>query len=87
MTGEEGYEASVIKKLGQSAHRILCVLRDNTRGPARLVPVDRRARHELVPARGETSKAEDGDLVVDVLVPHQAGTKGHGDGSKTQNYP
>ncbi|WP_440957234.1 ribonuclease R [Oceanicaulis sp. LC35] len=64
MQGEDGYEASVIKKLGQSAHRILCVLRDNTRGPARLVPVDRRVRHELVPARGETSKAEDGDLVI-----------------------
>jgi len=64
MPDEEGYEASVIKKLGQSAHRILCVLRDNNRGPARLVPVDRRAKHELVPARGETGKAEDGDLVV-----------------------
>jgi ribonuclease R len=33
MTDEDGYEASVIKKLGQSAHKILCVLRDNTRGP------------------------------------------------------
>lgn len=60
--GEGGYEARPIKTLGQSAERVLCVLRKGS-GQARLVPVDRRARHELVPARGETEKARDGDLV------------------------
>jgi len=60
---EGGYEAEVIKKLGQSAHRILCVLRKSGLGGPRLIPVDRRARNELLPARGEAEKADDGDLV------------------------
>ena len=34
----------------------------------RLLPVDRRSRHELVPARGEAEKANDGDLVLCQLV-------------------
>ncbi len=62
--GEKVYEATVIRKLDPSTRRVLCVLRDNNRGPARLMPVNRRARHELIPARGETGKAEDGDLVM-----------------------
>lgn len=66
--GEGGYEARLIKKLGQSAHKILCVLRKPGRGAYRLVPVDRRTRHELVPAKGEAEKARDGDLVLCALV-------------------
>ena len=62
--GEGGYEARLIKKLGQSAHKLLCVLRKPKSGPMRLVPVDRRSRHELVPVRGEAEKADDGDLVL-----------------------
>ncbi|PWE16474.1 ribonuclease R [Marinicauda salina] len=59
------YEARIIKRLGQSAHRILCVLRKpGDERTARLSPVDRRSKYELVPARGETRKAEDGDLVI-----------------------
>ena len=61
---EGGYEARLIKRLGQSAHKILCVLRKPSSGPMRLQPVDRRSRHELVPAKGEADKAEDGDLVL-----------------------
>ena len=57
------YEARLIRKLGQSAHRILCVLRKG-KGQPRLKPVDRRARNELVPAKGEAEKARDGDLVL-----------------------
>ena len=57
------YEANIVKKLGQSAHRLLCVLRKGKGGP-RLVPVDRRSKNELLPARGEADKAKDGDLVV-----------------------
>ena len=57
------YTAKVIRKLGRSTSRVLCVVRKDG-GAARLVPVDRRARHELVPARGEMAKAEDGALVL-----------------------
>ncbi|MHA6288422.1 ribonuclease R [Maricaulis sp. CAU 1757] len=61
---EGGFEARLIKKLGQSAHKILCVLRKPKSGPFRLLPVDRRSRHEMVPAKGEADKANDGDLVL-----------------------
>jgi ribonuclease R len=61
---EGGYQARLIKKLGQSAHAVLCVLRKPSRGAIRLLPVDRRSRHELVPVRGESEKAKDGDLVL-----------------------
>ena len=60
---EGGYEARILKALGQSATRMLCVLRKENK-KARLVPVDKRARHELLPARGEAEKARDGELVV-----------------------
>ena len=65
---EGGYEARLIKRLGQSAHKLLCVLRKPQSGPFRLLPVDRRSRHELVPAKGEAEKADDGDLVLCQLV-------------------
>ncbi len=58
-----GYEARILKKLGQAASRTLCVLRKG-QGKPRLVPVDKRARHEMLPARGEVEKAKDGDLVL-----------------------
>jgi len=61
--GEGGYVAKVIRKLGRSTSRILCVVRKDG-GAGRLVPVDRRTRHELAPARGELAKAEDGALVL-----------------------
>ncbi|WP_417480087.1 ribonuclease R [Maricaulis maris] len=62
---EDGsYQARLIKKLGQSAHKLLCMLRKPQSGPFRLLPVDRRSRHELVPAKGEAEKAHDGDLVL-----------------------
>lgn len=58
------YEARLIKRLGQSAHRVLCVMRKPEKGYARLLPVDRRSRHELIPAKGESEKARDGELVL-----------------------
>lgn len=61
--GEGGYEARLIRRLGQSAHAILCVLK-KSKGQPRLVPVDRKSRHELVPVRGDAEKARDGDLVL-----------------------
>ena len=60
---EGGYEARVLKVLGKSSARILCVLRKEGR-VVRLIPVDKRARHELLPARGEADKARDGQLVL-----------------------
>jgi ribonuclease R len=74
---EGGYEARLIKRLGQSAHKLLCVLRKPQSGPIRLLPVDRRSRHELVPVKGEAEKAGDGDLVLCQLV------KGNRHGLKT----
>ena len=61
--GEGGYEARVLKTLGKAAGNTLCVLRKG-KGAPRLVPVNKRARHELMPARGEADKARDGDLVL-----------------------
>jgi ribonuclease R len=61
--GEGGWEARLIRQLGQSAHTILCVLHKDG-GRPRLQPVDRKSRHELVPMRGEAEKARDGDLVL-----------------------
>lgn len=58
-----GYEARLIRKLGQTDNKVLCVLSKGNGAP-RLKPVDRRSRHELVPAKGEAAKAKDGDLVV-----------------------
>lgn len=62
--GEGGYQARVIKGLGQSTPKIMCVLKKPAKGPFRLIPVDKRNRHELVPVKGEAEKARDGDLVL-----------------------
>jgi ribonuclease R len=66
---EDGLEARVIKRLGQSAHRILGVYRANkdTRtvkfGGGRVEPADRKARHDLIIDAANIGKAKDGDLV------------------------
>ncbi|MGH6951422.1 MAG: ribonuclease R [Vitreimonas sp.] len=68
--GEDGeYEARVIKRLGQSAHRILGVFRalKDTRaakfGGGRVEPADRKARHDLIIEAQHVGEAKDGDLV------------------------
>ena len=61
------YEARLIRPLGgqEKIDRILCVYQAGKHGRGgRLKPVDKRTRHELVPARGEGEKARDGDLVL-----------------------
>jgi ribonuclease R len=58
-TGE--YEAKLIKRLGQSAHRILGVVR-KIRREIRVEPVDRRTKDSLVLPEG--ADVRDGDLVV-----------------------
>jgi ribonuclease R len=55
------FEARLIKRLGQSAHRVLGVVR-KARREVRLEPVDRRSKDSLV--LSEPGDLRDGDLVV-----------------------
>jgi ribonuclease R len=59
----EGEDARLIKRLGQSAHRILGVLRKG-RGEMRVEPVDRRTKSPLVVPPFEAREMADGDLVL-----------------------
>jgi ribonuclease R len=68
-TGGE-LEARLIKRLGQSAHRILGVVRKSAR-EVRVEPVDRRAKESLVLTGGQVEGLRDGDLVL-------AQVEGHG---------
>ncbi len=56
-------EARLIKRLGQSAHRILGVIR-KSRGETRVEPVDRRTKDSLLLVPGEAGGLKDGDLVL-----------------------
>ena len=60
--------AKVVKRLGQSAHRILGVYRANKDprarfGGGRVEPADRKARHDLIIEANNVGDAKDGDLV------------------------
>ncbi|MBY0568668.1 MAG: ribonuclease R [Hyphomonadaceae bacterium] len=60
--------ARIVKRLGQSAHRILGVYRANKDprarfGGGRVEPADRKARHDLIIEANNVGDAEDGDLV------------------------
>jgi ribonuclease R len=69
------YEARVIKRLGQSAHRILGVYRRLENGDGRVEPVDRKSRFELVVLKADSKDARNGELV---LVEPMAGKHGRG---------
>ncbi len=56
-------EAKLIKRLGQSAHRLLGVVRKG-RGETRVEPVDRKSRDRLVLTGPEAAELRDGDLVL-----------------------
>ncbi len=56
-------EARLIKRLGQSAHRILGVVRKSHR-EVRVEPVDRRAKDSLLIPEFEARELKDGDLVL-----------------------
>ncbi|MFI4974800.1 MAG: ribonuclease R [Caulobacterales bacterium] len=60
-TGE--VEARLIKRLGQSAHRILGVVR-KARREVRVEPVDRRSKESLILSEPEARDLRDGDLVL-----------------------
>ncbi len=71
---DDGPEARVIKRLGQSAHRILGVFRTikdergRKFGGGRVEPADRKARHDLIIDAASVEDANDGDLVMVELV-------------------
>ncbi|MBY8975289.1 ribonuclease R [Rhodobacteraceae bacterium NNCM2] len=56
------YEARLIKKLGQSAPRILGIFREGRDGD-RIVPVSKKADREWLVPRGASEGARDGELV------------------------
>jgi ribonuclease R len=56
-------EAKLIKRLGQSAHRLLGVVRKG-RGETRVEPVDRKSRERLVLGGPDAASLRDGDLVL-----------------------
>lgn len=56
-------EARLIKRLGQSAHRVLGVVR-KARREIRVEPVDRRSKDTLVLDPAEAGELKDGDLVL-----------------------
>ena len=57
------YEARMIKRLGQSAHRILGVVRKSRR-ETRVEPVDRKVKESLLLVEAEARNLNDGDLVL-----------------------
>ena len=57
------FEARLIKRLGQSAHRILGVVR-KARREIRIEPVDRRTKESLLIPEAEGRDLKDGDLVL-----------------------
>jgi len=66
--GENGErEARLIKRLGQSAHQVLGVVRKagvKARGEVRVEPVDRRSRTSVILVEAEARNLRDGDLVL-----------------------
>lgn len=56
-------EARLIKRLGQSAHRVLGVIRKSRR-EIRVEPVDRRSKETLLLTESEGGHLNDGDLVL-----------------------
>jgi ribonuclease R len=80
---DDGVEARVVKRLGQSAHRILGVFRAHKDeraarfGGGRVVPADRKARHDLIVEGPNVGGAKDGDLVM-VELDARASERAHG---------
>ncbi|HVK80703.1 MAG TPA: VacB/RNase II family 3'-5' exoribonuclease, partial [Verrucomicrobiae bacterium] len=81
--GDDGeFEARVVKRLGQSAHKILGVYRANKDprtvkyGGGRVVPADRKARHDLIVESQHVGDAKDGDLVFVELAPERGRSQG-----------
>jgi ribonuclease R len=56
------YEARLIRRIGQSVHRILGVFRKGAEG-GRVVPIDKGVDKEWMVPAGATNEAKDGELV------------------------
>ena len=66
--GRYPFKARIIKKLSDTSKRVLGVYRIVKGQGARLIPVDKRARHELQIFAGDEAGAQNGELVeVEVL--------------------
>jgi ribonuclease R len=70
---EDGPVARVVKRLGQSAHRILGVFHAHPAGGGRVEPADRKARQDVMIFREHQGEAEDGDLVLIELASQSRG--------------
>jgi ribonuclease R len=60
---EGGYEARVIKRIGAAVHRVLGVYREHA-GHGRIVPIDRKTRHEFTVERHDKGGAASNELVL-----------------------
>jgi ribonuclease R len=80
---DDGVEARVVKRLGQSAHRILGVFRamkderGRKFGGGRVEPADRKARFDIVIEAQNVGEAKHGDLVLVEIDARQA-ERAHG---------
>ena len=60
---DDGYEARVIKRIGAAVHRVLGVYREHD-GHGRIVPIDRKTRHEFTVERHDRGGAASNELVL-----------------------
>lgn len=67
------YQAEVMKRVGAGVHKILGVVTKEGNG-TRVLPVDRRSKHDLLIAKDELNGAKAGELVLAELLP----TRGYG---------
>jgi ribonuclease R len=74
-------EARLIKRLGQSAHRVLGVVRKSRR-ETRIEPVDRKSKEVLIVDGPDAERLNDGDLV---LAQVESGAPTHRGGPRTDH--
>jgi len=60
---DDGYEARVIKRIGAAVHRVLGVYREYA-GDGRIVPIDRKTRHEFIVEKHDRGGAASNELVL-----------------------
>jgi len=60
---EDGFEARIIKRIGAAVHRVLGVYREYE-GHGRIVPIDRRTRHEFTVEPHDRAGAASNELVL-----------------------
>ena len=63
LRADDGYEARIIKRIGAAVHRVLGVYREHA-GHGRIVPIDRKTRHEFTVERHDKGGAASNELVL-----------------------